>query len=164
MTVDYRDLAVTCHPAAALSCVVFYCHSGLARPQVLTLDPAGISFSISVRKVDQELIVLWNELQIVLLTLPWRSTSLPVLCHGSLVLLSGITATYWCGLMGSMNKKYIVCSWDIHPPKGKDLEAFMLEKVLSRGVRIGNCPITFHIKVCYFLFADDHEEESTPPP
>lgn len=87
---DYRDLAVTCHPAAALSCVAFYCQSGLAGPQVLTLDPAGISFSISIRKVDQELTVLWNELQIVLLTLPWGSTSLPVLCGGSLAWLSDI--------------------------------------------------------------------------
>lgn len=46
MTTDYRDLAVTCHPAAALSSVAFYCLSGLARPQVLTVDPAGICFSI----------------------------------------------------------------------------------------------------------------------
>lgn len=110
MTVDYRDLAVTCHPAAALSSVAFYCHRGLARPQILTLDPAGISFSISIRKVDQELTVLWNELQTVLPTLPWDQLALPVLCHGSLVFLPNITAVYWCGLMGSMRKKYIACS------------------------------------------------------
>lgn len=64
-----RHLLVT--TAAALSDVTFCCHSRLARPQVLTVDLAGICFPISIRKADQELTVLWNELQIVFRTLPW---------------------------------------------------------------------------------------------